>query len=251
MLEAKNLSKHFGGVKAVDGLDLTVHRGEILGLIGPNGSGKSTTVNLIAGLYAPTTGTLAFEGHDIGALPPHRRAELGIARTFQNIRLFAQLTVWQNLWAAEVVRQRGWAGFKRRWLAGADAARESTEAMLSFSGLADKRDVLAGNLAFGEQRRLELARAAASGSPLLLLDEPAAGMNAEEIGELDERIRRLREQGRTILLIEHHMELVMEVCDRVVVLNFGRKIAQGTPAEVQRDVQVRAAYLGADDSVAA
>ena len=250
MLEAKNLSRHFGGVKAVDGLDLTVHKGEILGLIGPNGSGKSTTVNLIAGLYAPTTGTLSFDGHDIGALPPHRRAELGIARTFQNIRLFAQLTVWQNLWAAEVVRERGFAGFKRRWLAGAHAARESTEAMLAFSGLANKRDVLAGNLAFGEQRRLELARAAASGAPLLLLDEPAAGMNAEEIDELDERIRRLREQGRTILLIEHHMELVMEVCDRLVVLNFGRKIAEGTPAQVQADPQVRAAYLGSDEEVA-
>ncbi len=248
MLEAKNLSRHFGGVKAVDGLDFTVRRGEILGLIGPNGSGKSTTVNLIAGLYAPTTGTLSFEGRDIGPLPPHRRAELGIARTFQNIRLFTQLTVWQNLWAAEVVRERGWAGFKRRWLAGADAARESTEALLNFSGLADKRDMLAGNLAFGEQRRLELARAAASGAPLLLLDEPAAGMNAEEIDELDERIRRLREQGRTIVLIEHHMELVMEVCDRVVVLNFGRKIAEGTPAEVQGHAQVRAAYLGSDQT---
>ena len=251
MLEAKNLSRHFGGVKAVDGLDLTVRKGEILGLIGPNGSGKSTTVNLIAGLYAPTTGTLAFEGCDIGALPPHRRAELGIARTFQNIRLFTQLSVWQNLWAAEVVRERGFTGFKRRWLAGAGAARESTEAMLAFSGLADKRDMLAGNLAFGEQRRLELARAAASGAPLLLLDEPAAGMNAEEIEALDERIRRLRDQGRTILLIEHHMELVMEVCDRVVVLNFGRKIAEGTPAEVQDDRQVRAAYLGTDEAVAA
>ncbi len=248
MLEAKNLSRHFGGVKAVDGLDLLVRRGEILGLIGPNGSGKSTTVNLIAGLYAPTAGTLSFEGRDIGPLPPHRRAELGIARTFQNIRLFTQLTVWQNLWAAEVVRERGWAGFKRRWLAGADAARESTEALLNFSGLADKRDMLAGNLAFGEQRRLELARAAASGAPLLLLDEPAAGMNAEEIDELDERIRSLRGQGRTIVLIEHHMELVMEVCDRVVVLNFGRKIAEGTPAEVQGHPQVRAAYLGSDET---
>ena len=247
MLELDNVSRHFGGIKAVDGLSLSVQRGEILGLIGPNGSGKSTTVNLIGGLYSPTAGSLRFEGQDIGGLPPHRRAELGIARTFQNIRLFSQLTVWQNVWAARVVRQGGWAGFKARWLAGASAARDEAEQLLQFSGLADKRDQLAGNLAFGEQRRLELARAAASGAPLLLLDEPAAGMNAEEIDELDQRIRALRDQGRTIVLIEHHMELVMGVCDRVVVLNFGRKIAEGTPAVVQDDTQVRAAYLGSDD----
>jgi branched-chain amino acid transport system ATP-binding protein len=246
MLELRNLSRHFGGVKAVDGIDLTVRQGEIFGLIGPNGSGKSTTVNLIAGLYAPTTGTITFRGADITLLRPHERCALGLARTFQNIRLFSQLTVWQNLWVAQVVRDTGWAGFKRRWFSGANAARDEAEALLEFSGLADKRDVLAGQLAFGQQRRLELARAAASGASLLLLDEPAAGMNAEEIDELDERIRTLRSQGRTILLIEHHMELVMNVCDRVAVLNFGRKIAEGTPAQVQNDSEVRTAYLGAD-----
>ena len=247
MLELDNVARHFGGVKAVDGLNLTVRRGEILGLIGPNGSGKSTTVNLIAGLFSPSAGSIRFEGREISGLSSHRRAEMGIARTFQNIRLFSQLTVWQNIWAARVVREGGWAGFKARWLSGADAAREEAEQLLAFSGLADKRDMLAGNLAFGEQRRLELARAAASGAPLLLLDEPAAGMNSQEIEELDERIRALRDQGRTILLIEHHMELVMGVCDRVAVLNFGRKIAEGTPAQVQEDAQVRAAYLGGED----
>jgi branched-chain amino acid transport system ATP-binding protein len=250
MLELTQLSRHFGGVKAVDELDLTVRQGEILGLIGPNGSGKSTTVNLITGVYRPTAGTLRFKGRDIAPLQPHQRTEIGIARTFQNIRLFGQLTVWQNLWAARVVRERGWAGFRQRWLSGAGSAREQAEALLVFGDLAHKRDMLAGNLAFGEQRRLELIRAAASGAELLLLDEPAAGMNAEEIHDLDQRIRRLRDEGRTILLIEHHMELVMEVCDRVAVLNFGRKIAEGTPAQVQQDTAVRAAYLGTEEPVA-
>ncbi|GAC1538429.1 MAG: ABC transporter ATP-binding protein [Ramlibacter sp.] len=246
VLELRNVSRYFGGVRAVDGLDLQVQPGEILGLIGPNGSGKSTTVNLISGLYAPSGGSIVFQGKDLAGMAPHRRARLGIARTFQNIRLFTQLSVWQDVWAARVVRTRGWRGFQASWLESAGAGLEQAEQLLDFAGLADKRDMLAGNLAFGEQRRLELARAAASGAPLLLLDEPAAGMNAEEIEELDTRIRTLRDQGRTIVLIEHHMELVMGVCDRVAVLDFGRKIAQGTPSEVQSHPQVRSAYLGTD-----
>ncbi len=251
MLELRTLSRHFGGVKAVDELDLVVNKGEILGLIGPNGSGKSTTVNLITGVYTPTAGALYFNGQDISRLDPHQRSQLGIARTFQNIRLFGNLTVWQNLWAARVVREKGWTGFRERWLSGASAAREQAEELLEFADLAHKRDMLASQLAFGEQRRLELIRAAATDADLLLLDEPAAGMNAEEIDDLDARIRSLRDRGRTILLIEHHMELVMGVCDRVTVLNFGRKIAEGTPAQVQQDAQVRAAYLGADETVTA
>ena len=251
MLELRQLSRSFGGVKALDQLDLSVRKGEILGLIGPNGSGKSTTVNLIAGLYKPSGGSLAFNGIDLSLRGTHERAALGIARTFQNIRLFANLSVWQNVWAARVVRDAGWTGLRKRWLSSGRAARDEVQELLVFSGLAGKADVLAGNLAFGEQRRLELARAAASGAELLLLDEPAAGMNAEEIDELDNRIRTLCDQGRTILLIEHHMELVMAVCDRIVVLNFGRKIAEGTPAQVQNDAAVRAAYLGSEDTAIA
>jgi len=246
MLKVENLARYFGGIKAVDGIDFDIHRGEILGLIGPNGSGKSTTVNLIAGLYAPTKGRVTYEGQDIQNLLPHERANLGIARTFQNIRLFGQLSVWQNLWAARVVRETGWSGLKERWFSTATQGKLETEAYLEFCGLQHKQDQLAANLAFGEQRRLELARAAISGAPLLLLDEPAAGMNSEEIDDLDKRICTLRDQGKTILLIEHHMELVMGVCDRVVVLNFGRKIAEGKPEEVQQDAQVQAAYLGSD-----
>jgi ABC-type branched-subunit amino acid transport system ATPase component len=245
VLELRALSRHFGGVKAIDKLDLTVRQGEIFGLIGPNGSGKSTTVNVIAGVFPPTAGEIRFEGESLDKLPTHRRLQHGIARTFQNIRLFGQLSVWQNLWVAQnAPGERKRRGFLSRWLGGQAGVRAEISELLEFSGLSHKQDELAANLAFGEQRRLELARALAARPKLLLLDEPAAGMNNEEIGQLRDRIFKLRAQGITIVLIEHVMELVMGVTDRIAVLNFGQKIAEGTPAEIQADALVRKAYLG-------
>src|SRR2546428_4517759 len=245
VLELKALSRYFGGVRALDGLDLTVNEGEIVGLIGPNGSGKSTTVNLIAGLLPLTAGEIVFRKQPVRDVPVHRRLQLGIARTFQNIRLFGQLSVWQNLWVAQTSPSaRARRGFLSRWLGGQKGVRAEIAELLEFSGLAARQDELAANLSFGEQRRLELARALAAKPKLLLLDEPAAGMNHEEIGQLRERILSLRSRGITIVLVEHVMELVMGVTDRIAVLNFGQKIAEGSPAAIQNDPLAKKAYLG-------
>ena len=245
ILELTSLTKHFGGVHAVDELDLAVEEGEIFGLIGPNGSGKSTTVNLICGVVSVTAGRVAFEGRDITGAASHRVLAAGVARTFQNIRLFGHLTVWQNLWVAQnSVEDRRSENFAKRWFFGSGAVRDAVDRQLDFAGLIEKRNEFAANLAFGEQRRLELARALATKPRLLLLDEPAAGMNLEEVHALDGRLRALQQAGITIVLVEHVMELVMGVTDRIAVLNFGRKIAEGLPAEIQENDAVQQAYLG-------
>jgi ABC-type branched-subunit amino acid transport system ATPase component len=245
VLKIKSISKHFGGVKALNELDLEVGEGDIFGVIGPNGSGKSTLINVICGIFQPTKGDVVFYGQTISGKPTHQRLKTGIARTFQNIRLFPNLTVWQNLWVARnSVEDIKTESSFYRWFGESIIVQKEIVEMLEFSNLENRADELASSLAFGEQRRLELARAVATKPRLLLLDEPAAGMNKDEIRDLDSRIRSLQLQGITIILIEHVMELVMGVTDRIAVLNFGSKIAEGNPQEIQKNEAVQEAYLG-------
>ncbi|MFH1074689.1 MAG: ABC transporter ATP-binding protein [Candidatus Firestonebacteria bacterium] len=250
LLEVYGLTKIFSGLTALDKANLDIEKGEIVSLIGPNGAGKTTFFNCLTGIYKPNEGKIKYKNQalDLKHHLPHLIARMGIARTFQNIRLFSNMTVIENVLVASAIRGKVSLFdilIRRKTLKFGEGLifRQSFE-LLQFVGLSDKIYQLASNLAYGEQRKLEIARALATGPVLLLLDEPAAGMNAVETKELIFLIRQIRERGVTIFLIEHDMKLVMSVSDRVFVLNYGKNIASGIPSQVQKNRQVIEAYLG-------
>jgi len=251
MLEVSGITQIFGGVTALDSVSFSMSKGDITGVIGPNGAGKTTLFNIITGIYRQSAGTVLLEGKDVTGLPPGKLARLAMVRTFQNIELFGGMTVLENVMVG--MHTRSSAGLlacalKMPWSI-SEERRISVGALkwLEFAGIADLADHTAGSLPFGKGRLLEIARALAVEPRIILMDEPAAGLNSQETFALAQLIKRIRDLGITVVLVEHDMELVMDICDRIVVLNLGRKLAEGTPREIQESPEVIAAYLGDDD----
>jgi ABC-type branched-subunit amino acid transport system ATPase component len=248
VLRVSDITQVFGGLTALDNVSLTVRKGDITGVIGPNGAGKTTLFNIITGIYEQTSGTIHLEERNITGFAPERLARLGMVRTFQNIELFGQMSVLENVMVGLHTRSRSGilaCAFKLPGhIREERAIRERAMQWLDFVGIADMARIQAANLPFGKGRLLEIARAMALEPRIILMDEPAAGLNSRETAELAILIRKVRESGITVALVEHDMELVMDVCDQILVLNLGRKLAEGTPREIQENPAVIAAYLG-------
>ncbi|MDD4599477.1 Lipopolysaccharide export system ATP-binding protein LptB [bioreactor metagenome] len=251
ILALENVSKNFGGLAALSDISFNVNAGEIVGVIGPNGAGKTTLFNLITGVFSPSSGTIRYRDKAVNGLKPHKITELGVARTFQNIRLFGHISALENVMAGAHCRIKAnlWQGLWRTKVERKEERelRQKAKTLLQLVGIADEENTLAASLPYGKQRRLEIARALAAEPEVVLLDEPAAGMNESETEDLHGLIKEIQKLGKAVVLIEHDMNLMMNLCDRLVVLNFGKKISEGTPDVVRENAEVIEAYLGKEE----